>query len=204
MGDSTKTICRVTPYIYVLQSKAVFLEQLTTFREDWVARLQNRDQVAFTQLYYNYSNTFLGIISRIVKDDQELAKDVLQEAMVKIWNNIESYDPSRGTLFTWMLNICRNMAIDKTRSKLYRNQRLNQSLEINPVLENRLQDLPRTETIGVRKMIETLDPTLREVVDAVYIMGYTHAEASEKLHIPLGTVKTRLRNAIVELRKYFN
>ncbi len=182
----------------------MFLEEITTFREDWVSRLQNGDQRAFTQLYYNYSNTFLGIISRIVKDDQELAKDILQEAMVKIWNNIATYDSSRGTIFTWMLNICRNMAIDKTRSKLYRNQQLNQSFDVNPVLENRLQDLPKPETIGVKKMLELLDPSLREVVDAVYLMGYTHAEASEKLNIPLGTVKTRLRNAIIELRKYFN
>jgi RNA polymerase sigma factor (sigma-70 family) len=182
----------------------VSLEQLTTFRDDWVSRLQKRDQAAFTQLYYNYSNTFLGIISRIVKNDNELAKDILQEAMVKIWNNIESYDSSRGTIFTWMLNICRNMAIDKTRSKLYRNEQLNQSLEMNPILESRMQDTPITETIGVKKMLEMLDPSLRDVVDAVYIMGYTHAEASEKLNIPLGTVKTRLRNALIELRKYFN
>lgn len=180
------------------------LEQLTTFREDWVSRLKKRDQVAFTELYYNYSNTFLGIISRIVKDDEELAKDILQEAMVKIWNNIESYDSTRGTIFTWMLNICRNMAIDKTRSKLYRNQQLNQSFEMNPVLESRMQDAPSMETIGVKKMLETLDPSLREVVDAVYMMGYSHAEASEKLNIPLGTVKTRLRNALIALRKNFN
>jgi RNA polymerase sigma-70 factor (ECF subfamily) len=182
----------------------VSLAQLTTFREEWVSRLQKRDQDAFTQLYYNYSNTFLGIISRIVKDDEELAKDILQEAMVKIWNNIETYDPSRGTIFTWMLNICRNMAIDKTRSKQYRNQQLNQSFEFNPLLENRMQDTPSTDTIGVKKMLQLLDPALREVVDAVYMLGYTHAEASEKLNIPLGTVKTRLRNALIELRKYFN
>jgi RNA polymerase sigma-70 factor (ECF subfamily) len=96
------------------------------------------------------------------------------------------------------------MAIDKTRSKQYRNQQLNQSFEFNPLLENRMQDTPSTDTIGVKKMLQLLDPALREVVDAVYMLGYTHAEASEKLNIPLGTVKTRLRNALIELRKYFN
>ena len=139
-----------------------------------------------------------------MNNDQELAKDVLQEAMVKIWNNISSYDAAKGTLFTWMLNICRNMAIDKTRSKNYRNQQMNQSFDANPVLENNLQEIPKPETIGMKKILEKLDPAQREVVDAVYMLGYTHAEASKKLNIPLGTVKTRLRNAIQELRKYFN
>jgi RNA polymerase sigma factor (sigma-70 family) len=180
------------------------LEQVTTIQDELVLRLRNKDQQAFSQMYYQYSTSLLGVISRVLDNDLELARDVLQESMVKIWNNITSYDSSKGTLFTWMLNICRNMAIDKTRSRMYKNQQKSQSIDTNPMLENYLQDIPKPETIGLKKMLELLDPSQREVVDAVYLMGYTHVEAAEKLSIPLGTVKTRLRNAILELRKYFN
>ena len=97
-----------------------------------MTRLKARDEQAFATLYRNYSNAFISIIKQIIRDDTELAKDILQDAMVKIWNNIGQYDATKGTLFTWMMNICRNVAIDRTRSKDFKNQSKNQSLDISP------------------------------------------------------------------------
>lgn len=180
------------------------MEQALTFQQDLITRLKARDEQAFATLYRNYSNAFISIIKQIIHDDTELAKDILQDAMVKIWNNIALYDPTKGTLFTWMMNICRNVAIDKTRSKDFKNQSKNQSLDSSPGSGQNRSVQPMPELIGVKKMLEVLDSNHRDVVDVVYMLGYSHAEAAEILNIPVGTVKTRLRNAIIELRKRYS
>jgi RNA polymerase sigma factor (sigma-70 family) len=180
------------------------LAQALTFQEELIIQLKAGDQKAFGTLYRSYSNAFLSIIKQIIHDDSELAKDILQDAMVKIWNNMAQYDASKGTLFTWTMNICRNVAIDKTRSKDFKNQAKNKSLDASPETGSRHSSIqPMPELIGVRKMLEVLDPNHREVVDVVYMLGYSHAEAAELLKIPVGTVKTRIRNAIIELRKRY-
>ena len=81
--------------------------------EELVLLLQNHDQQAFSYLYDNYSAALNGIIYRMV-DNRELAEDILQEAFVKIWNNFSSYDTGKGRLFTWMLNITRNLTDRKS------------------------------------------------------------------------------------------
>jgi RNA polymerase sigma-70 factor (ECF subfamily) len=169
-----------------------------------VFRLRNGDEAAFTLLYRQYANALLGIICKVLDGDIELSKEVLQEGMLKVWKNINSYDSTKGTLFTWMLNICRNMAIDKTRSRSFKNQQKNESMDAKAWLENKFQYQPQPETIGVVKMLDILQPSQREVVDTIYMLGYSHSEAAERLQIPVGTVKTRLRSAILELRKHFN
>src|ERR1700743_2173185 len=139
-------------------------------------------------MYRNYSNAFISIIRKVTNDDIETAKDILQEAMVKIWNNIQTYDATKGTLFTWMMNVCRNTAIDKLRSKDYKNQAKNWSLDASPDQGGYQPSVsPSPNTIGVKKMLEVLDSSHRDVVDVVYMMGYSHAEAAEVLDIPLGT-----------------
>lgn len=155
-------------------------------------------------MYYQYSNSLLGVIAMIMNHDMELARDVLHESMVKIWNNISSYDSSNGSLFTWMINICRNTAMDNIRSGMFKNQQEIQSVDVYPMPETFLGDIPKPETTGLQKMTEMLDLSHREVVDAVYLPGYTTTEAAEKPGIPLGTLKTRMRKDIIELRKYFD
>lgn len=189
-------------FLFTNQSKPTRLGQALTFQHELVARLKARDEQAFAEMYRNYSNAFISIIRKITNDDIELAKDILQESMVKIWNNIGMYDAGKGTLFTWMLNVCRNMAIDKLRSKDYKNQAKNNSLDVSEEFGYQPSVSPNPNTIGVKKMLELLDSNHRDVVDVVYMKGYSHAEAAEVLNIPVGTVKTRLRNAIIELRKY--
>jgi RNA polymerase sigma-70 factor (ECF subfamily) len=91
----------------------------TTYEEhELVALLKAKDNQAFSYLYDNYAGALCGIVKQIV-GDMELANDVMQEVFVSIWRKIDTYDASKGRLFTWMLNIARNAAIDKTRSKNY-------------------------------------------------------------------------------------
>lgn len=151
-----------------------------------------------------YSASLFGVIVRIVQDE-ELAQDLLQESFIKIWNSFDSYDETRGRLFTWMVNLVRNLSVDKLRSKDFRNSNKNQDIE-NSVLtidEQRNTTL-NPDVLGVKEMVDNLKPEAKAVLDLIYFKGFTHVEAAEELGIPLGTVKTRVRLAIIGLRKLFN
>jgi RNA polymerase sigma-70 factor (ECF subfamily) len=143
------------------------------------------------------------VIDRIVRSE-DISNDVLQEAFVKIWKNIDTYSNDKGSLFTWMLNICRNMAIDMTRSKQYRQETQNQNVEDYVNVINRSEHVQlKTDHIGLKDLVARLKPEHRLLIDKIYFEGYTQEEASEELNIPLGTVKTRVRAAIIQLREVF-
>ena len=154
-------------------------------------------------LYQNYSKALYNVIFQIVRSD-EMAEEALQDGFLKIWKNAQAYDKSKGTIFTWMLNICRNISIDKTRSKDFKNDSKNQNIETSVNYEKDLPTQFSPELIGVNKLVDKLKPELRDVIDMVFLKGYTQIQAAEALKIPIGTVKTRSRNAILELRKYFS
>lgn len=178
-------------------------QQSNISEQELVARLQRNDRTAYEYLYDNYSAALYGVIHRIVTND-ETANDVLQEAFVKIWNGIKSYDSQKGKLFTWMLNISRNMAIDKTRSKDFNNSQKNQSTEnvVSQIGRLKSDDL-KPEHIGLAELVDKLDPNEKFLIDLMYFKGYTQSEIAEEYNIPLGTVKTRLRSATMNLRKIF-
>lgn len=166
--------------------------------------LRNREKVAVEALYDMYSASLYGVISRIVVDTAT-AEDVLQDTFVKIWNSFAGYSADKGRLFTWMVNIARNLAIDKLRSKDFKNQNKNQELENNVTfIDEQRNTVYKPELLGIKELVETLKPEQKSILDLVYFKGYTHVEAADELGVPLGTVKTRLRMAIVQLRKYFN
>lgn len=177
--------------------------RLNISEQELVARLQRNDRMAYEHLYDNYCTALFGVINRIIPDE-ETASDVLQEAFVKIWNNIKGYDADKGKLFTWMLNICRNLAIDKTRSKDYGNSQKNQSTEksVNQLGQMQSESI-KPDQIGLREVVGKLDPNERLLIDLMYFKGYTQAEIAEEYNMPLGTVKTRLRSATMNLRKLF-
>src|SRR6185503_6598518 len=98
------------------------------------------------------------VIVRIVNDDA-LAEDILQDTFVKIWNSFSSYSTEKGRLFTWMVNIARNLAIDKIRSKDFKNQTKNQDIENNvAVIDNERSTGFRPELLDVKDLVETLNP----------------------------------------------
>lgn len=165
--------------------------------------LRLKQQHGAEALYSMYSASLLGIISRII-NDTEIAEDVLQETLIKIWNSISLYNPTKGRLFTWMVNLARNLAIDKVRSKDFRNHSKNQDLDIHVNNYDQLNNtVYKPEHLGVKELVAKLKPEQQKIVDLIYFKGYTHVEVSDELKIPLGTVKTRLRMGIIELRKYF-
>jgi RNA polymerase sigma-70 factor (ECF subfamily) len=165
-----------------------------------VAALKERKPDAITYLYDNYSQALFGVIDRIIQSE-EISNDVLQESFVKIWKNIENYSREKGSLFTWMLNVCRNTAIDETRSRQYKKQLQNQNIEdsVHSVNHSK-QVLQNIDHIGLKEVVAKLRPEQKILVDKIYFEGYTQEEVSKELEIPLGTVKTRIRAAIMHLR----
>jgi RNA polymerase sigma factor (sigma-70 family) len=178
--------------------------KISLTEDELVLALRNREKIAIEALYDMYSSSLYGVISRIIVDTAT-AEDVLQETFVKIWHSFSSYSTEKGRLFTWMVNIARNLAIDKIRSKDFKNQNKNQELENNVTfIDEQRSTVYKPELLGIKELVETLKPEQKSILDLVYFKGYTHVEAADELGIPLGTIKTRLRMAIQQLRKHFN
>jgi RNA polymerase sigma factor (sigma-70 family) len=139
-------------------------------------------------------------VSRIIHKEI-IAEEVLHDAFLRIWDRIDSYDPGKGRLFTWMLNITRNLAIDKTRSKEISQARKTGDIEdsVDSVDRGR-SELQHEDTIGLKEVLQQLPEDQRFVVEYLYLRGYTQSELAEEFSIPLGTVKTRMRLAMIALR----
>jgi RNA polymerase sigma factor (sigma-70 family) len=179
-------------------------KKITLSEEKLVLALRNREKIAVEALYDMYSASLFGVISRIVIDEAT-SEDVLQETFVKIWHSFPSYNADKGRLFTWMVNIARNLSIDKLRSKDFKNHSKNQGLENNVTsIDEQRNTVYKPELMGIKELVQQLKPEQKSILDLVYFKGYTHVEAADELGIPLGTIKTRLRMAIIELRKNFN
>ncbi len=166
--------------------------------QELVALLKQRDANAFSYLYDNYAAALNSIVRSFIPDEQ-LANSVLQDSFVKIWNQAGTFDSIRGRLFTWMSSIVRNTAIDTLRSKDWKNSRQNVELtdRNNEIAADNLLNI---DAIGLRKVVNSLREEYKTVVEMCYFDGFTQNDIAETTGIPLGTVKTRLRKALIELR----
>lgn len=161
--------------------------------------LKKKDKQAIDLLYDQYAGALYNISLKIVHSE-DLASDVLQESFVKAWKHGPNYDKTKGTLFTWLLNITRNTAIDKTRSANFRRRGKIQSIDDSVY---NLNTQFKTDHIGLRELVDNLEEKYRIIIDLIYFQGFTQKEVEEHLHIPLGSVKSRVRIALRELRKVF-
>lgn len=173
----------------------------TTYsEEELIVLLKEKNENGFHYLYDHYSGALYGIILRIVQS-KEYTEEVIQDVFVKIWNSIHQYDASKGRFYTWMINIARNTAIDYLKSKGFQNELKNQSL---PDFVYNTAELSTTNNssdyIGFTNVLKGLESDKQELIDLAYYQGYTQNEISEKLKIPLGTVKTKMRNALLKLK----
>ena len=175
----------------------------TYTEDDLTAALKMHDNGAFQYLYNNYKAALFTVIHQIIAD-KAIAQDVLQEAFITAWKNIDKYDASKGRLFTWLYNVTRNCAINTTRSKAFKSEQKNDSFD-NYVTyaDEKDSDSININQIGLRKQVHLLREDYKNVLELSYFNGFTHDEIAKILSIPVGTVKTRLRNAIIELRKQF-
>jgi RNA polymerase sigma factor (sigma-70 family) len=155
---------------------------------------------ALEYLYDHYSGALYTVVFRIMKRE-DIAEEVLQDIFLKVWDKFDQYDVSKGKLFTWLVNIARNQAIDKTRSK-----EINKELKTGGIeklvhsVDSQKQVEQDTEAIGVKEILKKLPEEQQFVMEHLYFKGYTQSELAEEFNIPLGTVKTRTRMALQQLR----
>jgi RNA polymerase sigma-70 factor (ECF subfamily) len=178
-------------------STATALTAIVT-EEQLIQQLVARDEQALRTLYERYGTQLLITLRRVVRDE-EMARDVLQEGLLKIWNGIGSYDAGRGRLYTWMVRLCSNHAVDALRNPRQRMYYGSQSLDNTEAQWRPASVTFHPEHIGLRELTLQLKPRQREIITLLYFGGFTQVETAEQLGIPLATVKTRARAALVVL-----
>lgn len=169
--------------------------------ETLITKFKAKDEKAFQTLYNMYSESMHGVIYNIVRDN-DIAEELMQDVFIKAWHKADTYNAKKGRFFTWILNIARNAAIDKTRSKSFKNSSKNLDAQFfvdNLPTQDSLED--KTDAIGIAKYVSKLAEKCIKVIELLYFKGYTQKEASETLDMPIGTIKTRNRNCINELRQ---
>lgn len=169
---------------------------------DLINALKRKEKTALEYLYKNYSKAVFGIIFKIL-NSQELSEEILQDVFLKVWNNISTYDSSKGRLYTWLVRIAQNLSIDTLRTKDFKKNNPKNLDFINDVSYNEpsSDEVNPVELEGLSNYINKLDEKQRILIDLAYFKGFSQKEISDDLEIPIGTVKTRLRNAILTLRK---
>ena len=168
--------------------------------DDFIIGLLETDpRAAVAHIIDKYGGALYTVIYKVVHSE-EVAKDLFQDACVKFWKHAEKYDASKGRLFTWLLNICRNTALDKARTAKFKHQQTSTQLDVTVYDNVAHSEEMEIKEIGLERALTKLDPKYRTVIDLLYLQGYSQREAVEKLGIPLGTIKTRSQIAIKKLR----
>lgn len=166
-----------------------------------VKRLKKRDVTALDYLYDHYSDALYGVIFRTIHH-QKIAEETLHDVFIKVWEQIGQYDPSKGTLFTWMYRIARNKAIDARRSKDFKTTE--KSDDITGYVDMFETSDNREDYIGLGRILSEIGDACKKLIQLNFFMGYSHAEISKNEEIPLGTVKTRLRNCLKNIKAKLN
>ncbi|WP_157207734.1 RNA polymerase sigma factor [Mariniflexile maritimum] len=174
---------------------------ISPIEKEIVTLLERGDKKAITLLYDNYADALYGVIKKIIADD-DTAQDVLQESFIKIWRYSKKYDPDKAKLFTWLYRIAYNTAIDKVRSQ--KNKDGNEvQIETSNVYKISADELNQ-DVMDMQKHLGSLDEKYQIIINALFFEGMTQQEASEELDIPLGTIKSRLKIGLRELKKIYN
>ncbi|GAA4236598.1 sigma-70 family RNA polymerase sigma factor [Postechiella marina] len=174
---------------------------ISAIEKEIVTLLKASDKKAITLLYNNYADALFGVIKKIISDE-DTAQDVLQETFVKIWRYSKKYDPNKAKLFTWLYRIAYNSAIDKVRSLKNKTDKEVQieSSSVYKITSGTLNE----DVLDIKKHLSSLDEKYQIVINALFFEGMTQQEASEELDIPLGTIKSRLKIGLRELKKIYN
>ncbi|WP_055442934.1 RNA polymerase sigma factor [Lacinutrix himadriensis] len=173
----------------------------TPIEQQIVSLLKQGDKKAITLLYENYSDTLFGVISKVITDP-ELAQDALQETFIKVWKKAKTYDAKKAKLFTWLYRIAYNTAIDKIRS-VSNKQSKEIQIENSNVYKLTSNSLNQ-DVIDIQIHLKTIDVKYQTVINALFFEGMTQQEASDELNIPLGTIKSRLKIGLRELKKIYD
>ena len=190
---------------------ALIQDQISRNEEDLMLmmRIVERDESALSALYDRYSGIVYTMVLRIVKATDE-AEDLVQEVFMQVWSKAGMFAGAKGSVYTWIVTIARRKAIDRLRSSKSVNKTTIQDTD------ETMFDLPAAAfsfdpllaTISaeyeeiMRSGLALLAPDRRTIIELSYYEGYTQQQISKKLKVPLGTVKTRMRQGLMKLRDY--
>jgi RNA polymerase sigma-70 factor (ECF subfamily) len=173
-----------------------------------IAGVKNRDQSALSRLYDRYATILYSMLLRMVRSPAE-AQDLLQEVFVQIWNKAGMFDRNKGSVYTWIVTMSRRKAIDYLRSQ--RGSEHHVGLDDTAaltIIDEAYSANPLNSTIGseyehlMRESLERLASHQRLVLEMSFYEGFTQEQIAARLKIPLGTVKTRMRQGLLKLRQH--
>ena len=165
-----------------------------TTAEALVRRLSAGDHQALGEFYDRYAGLVNALALRILRDAAD-AEDVVQEVFVQVWRQASRFDPSRGAPEAWLCTVARTRALDRLRRRVTRREEPSESAPVSTVA-------PKTEEgMAVRKALEGLSADQRRALELAYYEGLTQSEIAKRLGEPLGTIKTRIRTAMIRLRE---
>ncbi len=182
--------------------RATSLEPGAATVDDLVREVALGDGPAFEVLYERVAGTVFGVVRRVLRDPAQ-SEEVAQEVLVEVWRTATRFDPSRGSATTWIHTMAHRRAIDRVRAaqaSVDRDQRAARRDHVPAYDEVAERVETRLEQEQVRRCVDQLTALQRESVGLAYYGGYTYREVSELLDVPLGTVKTRMRDGLIRLR----
>ncbi|AGI91524.1 sigma-70 family RNA polymerase sigma factor [Streptomyces albidoflavus] len=160
------------------------------------------DRDAFTTVYDTVAGPVLGLVRRVLRDPAQ-SEEVAQEVLVEVWRTAARYRPAKGTVMTWVMTLAHRRAVDRVRSAQAAADREERAalLDRTPAFDEVAEQVEtRLEREQVRRCLRTLTELQRESVSLAYYRGLAYREVAELLSVPLGTVKTRLRDGLIRLR----
>lgn len=166
-------------------------------------RIRDADRDAFAELYDLFAPRVLGLIRRVLVDPAQ-SEEIAQEVFLEVWQRAAGFDPDRGTVTAWLMTLAHRRAVDRVRaaqSSRERDERI--GIRDIPVAFDSVAENAeiRVEHERVARALERLGENQREAVILAYYAGFTQTEIAERLKIPLGTVKTRIRDGMIKLRE---
>jgi RNA polymerase sigma-70 factor (ECF subfamily) len=165
-----------------------------------VARIRAGDQQAMSELYDRYGKVVYAVALRVLQDAGG-AEDVLQDVFLQLWRNPDAFDASRGSLAAWLAVISRHRSIDRLRKRRPETDIEDCVIAGGPDLRDEAEHKLMIEK--VRGVLAEMSPDQRNVLELAFFQGLTHTEIAEKTGEPLGTIKTRIRSGLQQLRARF-
>ncbi|MET7285667.1 sigma-70 family RNA polymerase sigma factor [Streptomyces sp. NPDC005573] len=170
--------------------------------DELLVRVAAGDQRAFEDLYALVSGPVYGLVRRIVRDPAQ-SEEVSQEVLLELWRSAARFDPVRGSALSWILTLTHRRAVDRVRSVRAAGEReQREALRAGePAFDQVAEEVEAgLEREWVRRCLDRLTALQRQSVTLAYYDGYTYREVAERLELPLGTVKTRMRDGLTRLR----
>lgn len=172
--------------------------------EDLIVQVARGDQAAFERVYQRVASPVFGLVLRVLRDRAQ-SEEVAQEVLLQVWKAASRFDASKGTGMAWVMTMAHRRAVDRVRSEQSATERHRRlaGRDVAPSYDQVVEAVEtRLDGEAVRRSLDLLTDRQRESITLAYYGGYTYPEVAKLLDVPLGTVKTRIRDGLIRLRDH--